>query len=162
MHPILKIFQISVLLIIAFFLQFAVSRAVQGIFFFPAVALYAATFLSVPYAVFMGVLFGSVLDSFSPMPFGIYAIGMGSSMATAAFGMRFLDERRIVTHAFAALVVLGVFTAMGEVLYFVFGYAADEILLYARESAVAAIALGILAGLHGLIKRLNNNYTSLL
>ncbi|GEM_PF-4856183 len=116
MSNVFATFRIGILLLIAFFLQFAVSRAAPGIFFFPAAALYAATFLSVPYAAFMGVVFGSALDSFSPLPFGAYAMSMGSSMAAAAFGMRFLDERRIGTRAVLALVIFGILATIGWIL----------------------------------------------
>ena len=112
---------------IFFLLQISVASGATSFLFFPAAALYLATYMTAYFAFVTGVLIGSMWDSVSLAPFGVYALGLGAAMGGASVCMRLVDERSMVARGFVSsllwvtyVIVLGVMYLFWEKETYVF------------------------------------------
>lgn len=148
-----KIFRIVILLGFAFWIQFAVSSVKPGLLFFPAAALYAATFLAAYPAGLIGSIFGSFWGSLSNAPFGIYAFLLGIGMFIAATSIRFVNERSILAHGITVFFTLTILAVSGIIFFMLFDYQSDAIWLLLRDMGFISASLAGITGCHLLIRR---------
>lgn len=138
---------------ILLFLQFAVAPYAPGFFFFPAAAFYVATFLPISYAIFLGLLAGSVFDSLSLLPFGAYIIGMGGGMGGASYVMRIVDERKASARGVVACVLLVAYAAFISMVYIAAGYSRHAIVAHIYDVATAVGFLFVILCSHMLLQK---------
>lgn len=126
---------------ILFLLQISFASSSVSFLFFPAAVLYLATYTTAYFAFATGVLMGSVWDSISLGPFGVYALGLGMAMGGASACMRLVDERSLIARVFVSSLLWIMYVATLGVVYLFLEKETLAFMLFGYDAMVGFIVL---------------------
>lgn len=139
---------------VLFLLQIIVASGTANFLFFPAASLYLATYMTPSFAFVLGVLLGSIWNSVSLLPFGLYALGLGGSMGGACLYMKLMDERNIVARGFVTVLLWGIYTIVLGGTYLFLEKESQVIILHGYDSLVGFLILLGATGSHVVLRKL--------
>ena len=142
---------------ILFLFQFFLSAGNMNFLLFPAGSLYLATFMNTPMAIAAGVLVGSLWDSVSPLPFGMYMLLFGGTMGSISFFMKLVDERNITAHGFAAACSWGLYGMTLGIIYFLLEKEYRVFILHGYDMLAGFFVLLLLTIIHACIRNLRKH-----
>ncbi len=140
---------------VLFLLQIIVASGTMNFLFFPAISLYLATYMTASFAFIIGILAGSIWDSMSLAPFGVHALLLGGCMGSASFSMRFMDERNIAAHGFAAFFFWGIYSIILGAVYFLLEKESHVIVLQGHDALAGFSVLIAASAGHLILRKLN-------
>ena len=137
---------------VLFLLQIITASGTMNFLFFPAVSLYLATYMTTPFAFIVGVFMGSIWDSISLAPFGMYALGLGGAMGGASLYMKLMDERNRAARGFAAILMWGAYALVLGIVYVLLGKETQVIMPHGYDSLMGFFVLLAVTSSHYIYK----------